>query len=69
MVEADKLTENFANILSAPIIATNVTMKVLVHKGLEFRNEEEENLHQLKTYLPKNLVVLLQNQLWLLNTK
>ena len=53
MVEAAKLTENFANILSAPIIATNVTMKVLIHKGLEFRNEEEENLNAFKNVLTK----------------
>lgn len=52
-VEAEKLTENFANILSAPIIATGVKMKVIIHKGLEFRNEEEENLNKEKNVLTK----------------
>jgi hypothetical protein len=52
-VEADKLTENFANILSAPIIATSVKMKVIIHKGLEFRNEEEESLNKEKNVLTK----------------
>lgn len=52
-VEADKLTENFANILSSPIIATDVTMKVFIHKGLEFRNEEEEQLGKDKSVLTK----------------
>lgn len=52
-VEADKLTENFANILSAPIIATNVKLTVIIHKGLEFRNEEDENLNKGKNVLNK----------------
>jgi hypothetical protein len=54
-VEADKLTENFANILSAPIIATSVKMSVIIHKGLEFRNEDEENLNKEKNVLSKDL--------------
>jgi hypothetical protein len=54
-VEAEKLTENFANILSSPIIATNVKMQVIIHKGLEFRNEEEENLNTEKNVLTKNM--------------
>lgn len=52
-VEADKLTENFANILSAPIIATNVKMKVIIHKGLDYRNEEEQNLNAYKNVLSR----------------
>lgn len=54
-VEASKLTENFANILSSPVIATNVKMKVIIHKGLEFRNEEEENLNAQKNVLTRHL--------------
>ena len=34
------LTQNFANILQLPVIATNVVTKVKLHKGLEFRNED-----------------------------
>ena len=54
-VEAAKLTENFANILKAPIIATNVKMKVILHKGLEFRNEEVENLNAERNIFTKDM--------------
>eukprot|EP00343_Euplotes_focardii_P007439 CAMPEP_0205819948 /NCGR_PEP_ID=MMETSP0206-20130828/2483_1 /ASSEMBLY_ACC=CAM_ASM_000279 /TAXON_ID=36767 /ORGANISM="Euplotes focardii, Strain TN1" /LENGTH=578 /DNA_ID=CAMNT_0053114125 /DNA_START=243 /DNA_END=1978 /DNA_ORIENTATION=- len=54
-VEAAKLTENFANILSAPIIATDVKMKVIIHKGMEFKNEEEELLNNEKNVLTKDM--------------
>lgn len=37
-VDPISLTKNFANILSKPIIASNVVAKVLLHKGLQFRN-------------------------------
>lgn len=43
-VDPEHLTENFANILSLPVIATNVVTKVRMHKGLEFRNEDPHNL-------------------------
>lgn len=39
-----ELTNNFANILSQPIIASNVVAKVKIHKGLTFRNEDPNNL-------------------------
>jgi hypothetical protein len=35
-----QLTQNFSNILSLPVIATNVVTKIKLHKGLEFRNED-----------------------------
>lgn len=38
-VDPISLTSNFANILSQPIIASNVVCKVKLHKGLQFRNE------------------------------
>jgi hypothetical protein len=40
-VDPISLTKNFANILSNPIIASNVIAKILLHKGLQFRNEDE----------------------------
>jgi hypothetical protein len=39
-VSPETLTNNFANILSKPVIATNVVVKVKLHKGLTFRNED-----------------------------
>ena len=54
-VEAAKLTENFANILKSPIIATNVNMKIILHKGLEFRNEENDNLNAERNIFTKEM--------------
>ena len=50
-VDPEHLTQNFANILSMPVIATNVTTKVKMHKGPEFRNEDPINLSQDKSLL------------------
>ena len=50
-----QLAQNFANILSLPVIATNVTLKVKLHKGLEFRNEDPLSLSEDKSLLVKEL--------------
>jgi len=49
------LTSNFANILSKPVIATNVIVKVKLHKGLHFRNEAPDSLSHENTLLTKDL--------------
>jgi len=36
-----KLTEEFSSILAEPVLATGVTVKVLLHKALAFRDEED----------------------------
>ena len=54
-VEPEMLTNNFANILSMPVIASNVTTKVKIHKGLEFRNEDLANLSADRTLLAREL--------------
>jgi len=41
-----ELTSNFANILSQPIIASNVQCKIKLHKGLTFRNEDPDRLSE-----------------------
>jgi hypothetical protein len=41
--------------LSLPTIATNVQLKVKLHKGLEFRNEDVLNLSEDKTILAREL--------------
>ena len=55
IVEPEELTKNFGNILQNPVIATNVTVKVKMHKLLEFRNEDELNLAAAKTLLKREL--------------
>jgi len=49
------LTSNFANILSQPIIASNVVAKIKLHKGLLFRNEEQALLSEDCSLLVKDL--------------
>lgn len=34
-----QLTNEFGNILAEPVLATNVSVKLLLHGGLRFRNE------------------------------
>jgi len=39
--------------LALPVIATNVVTKVKLHKGLEFRNEDAQNLSEDKVVMVK----------------
>ena len=55
LVDPKDLIGNFSNILSIQTIATNVTVKVKLHKGLEFRNQDPINLSDDKTILARNL--------------
>ena len=54
-VDPASLTKNFANMLSDPIIATNVVTKVKLHKGLQFRNEVDQNLSEDRSLLVKDI--------------
>jgi hypothetical protein len=54
-VDPKDLIENFGNILMSKVIATKVQLKVKLHKGLEFRNENEQALSADKTILTKDL--------------
>jgi len=55
LVDPKDLIGNFSNILGIQTIATNVTVKVKLHKGLEFRNQDPINLSDDKTILARNL--------------
>ena len=52
-VNPTTLTQNFASMLSVPVIATNVEAKVKIHKGLQFRNEIDKDVSEDKTILVK----------------
>lgn len=54
-VDPISLTSNFANILSQPIIASNVVCKVKLHKGLQFRNEQPQHLSEDMTTMVKDV--------------
>ena len=52
-VNPTNLTQDFANMLSVPVIATNVEAKVKLHKGLQFRNELATDLSEDKSLLAR----------------
>lgn len=54
-VKPQDLVSNFNSIMNIPLIATNVQLKVKLHKGLEFRNEDLANLSEDKTILGRDL--------------
>jgi hypothetical protein len=39
-VDPVKLTQEFGNMLANPVIATNVSLTLILHNGMYFRNEE-----------------------------
>ena len=53
-VDTHNLGNNVKEILSKPVIATNVKLKVKLHAGIEFRNELLKNLSMNDTVLSKN---------------
>lgn len=55
VVEPEEITKNFTNIFENPVIATNVTVKVKLHAGMEFRNEPLNNLSENNTLLTRGL--------------
>ena len=52
-VNPTNLTKDFANMLSVPVLATNVEAKVKLHKGLHFRNELVTDLSEDKSLLAR----------------
>jgi hypothetical protein len=47
--------DNIGSILSAKIIATQVKLIVKLHRGIEFRNEEEKSLQCDRSVMVKDL--------------
>jgi hypothetical protein len=50
-VSPTDLKSNVADLLSKPVIASNVVAKVRIHKGLEFRNENYINVGEDRSLL------------------
>ncbi len=53
-VDPANMRTNFEEFLARPVLATNVFLKVKLHKGLEFRNEMPQNLTEDSTVLIKD---------------
>jgi len=56
------LVSEFDSLISENIIATNVELKVKLHKGLSFRNEKKENLSEDGSLLIKSLGNITANE-------
>ena len=54
MVNPEKLSDDFANILKDEVIGLNVEVKIMLHKALVFRNEDINLLKDNKTILVKD---------------
>ena len=54
-VDPTDLKANFNEFLDKPVLATNVVLKVKLHKALEFRNEDAQNMSSNNTILSKEL--------------
>ena len=55
IIEPEDLMKNFANIFKKEVIATKVVTKIKLHKALEFRNEEPEDLNEDRTLLTRDV--------------
>jgi hypothetical protein len=44
VVNPEKLSEDFANILKDEVVGVNVVVRVVLHKAMTFRNEPAANL-------------------------
>jgi hypothetical protein len=44
VVNPEKLSEDFANILKDEVVGVNVVVRVMLHKAMTFRNESVANL-------------------------
>lgn len=54
-VTAQDLQENVGNILNISVIATQVQLKVRLHRGIEFRNEDDKLLSLDKTVMTRDI--------------
>lgn len=54
-VEPKDLVQRFFNLLNHKLIATNVELKVKLHRGFEFKNENPQELSNDKTMLRRIL--------------
>ena len=53
VVNPEKLSEDFANILKDEVVGLNVEARIMLHKALVFRNEDPNFLKDNKTMLVK----------------
>jgi len=54
-VDPAEITSQFANIMKDEVLGTQVDVKLRLHKGLKFRNEDEEFLKERASLYQKNV--------------
>ncbi len=54
-VDPQNLTETFSSVVGESTLATNAEVKLFLHKSLEFRNEDDKQMEEMKTVLCKPL--------------
>ena len=55
VIEPNNLQDNFEMMLKKEIIASNVSVRVHLHKALEFRNENELQMNKEKTLMDRSI--------------
>jgi len=54
-VDPNEITNQFANIMKQEVVATQVEVKLRLHRAMKFRNESEENLKERASLYEKNV--------------
>lgn len=54
VVNPEKLAVDFATVLKDEVVGLEVVVKVMLHKAMTFRNEDEANLRDSRTVLIRN---------------
>ena len=53
VINPEKLADDFANVLKDEVVGLNVKTRIQLHKAMNFRNEDKENLKDNDTILMK----------------
>jgi len=54
-VDPEQITSEFANVMREEVVGTQVEVKVKLHQGLKFRNEQEEHLKERGSLFQKTV--------------
>ena len=55
VVNPEKLSDDFANVMKDQVVGLNVVTKIMLHKAMAFRNQDIALLKENKTILVKEL--------------
>ena len=55
VINPEKLSDDFANVLKDEVVGLNVEARIKLHRAMNFRNEEKQNLKENDSLLIKEL--------------